>query len=69
MRQRFNILLAGGQGELKGKIFRIGHLGFVADRDILSAIAALECTLEILGHQDWTPGTGVRAAAEILASP
>ncbi|MBD2670756.1 alanine--glyoxylate aminotransferase family protein [Arthrospira platensis FACHB-439] len=48
MRKQFDIVLAGGQDHLKGKIFRIGHLGFVCDRDILCAIAALETTLQQL---------------------
>ena len=45
MKNDFDILLAGGQDHLKGKIFRIGHLGFVNDRDIVSVISALESTL------------------------
>jgi aspartate aminotransferase-like enzyme len=66
MRKRYDIALAGGQDHLKGKIFRIGHLGFVADRDILSAIAALEATLLELGYE-FTPGAGIAAAAQALA--
>lgn len=66
MRKRFDIVLAGGQDHLKGKIFRIGHLGFVCDRDILAAIAALEATLLELGY-DFTPGAGIAAAAKGLA--
>ncbi|MEO0540551.1 MAG: alanine--glyoxylate aminotransferase family protein, partial [Cyanobacteria bacterium P01_A01_bin.105] len=38
MQQQFDIALAGGQDHLKGKIFRIGHLGFVCDRDILTTV-------------------------------
>lgn len=67
MKKKFDIALAGGQDHLKGKIFRIGHLGFVCDRDILSAIGALEATLVQLGHENLTPGAGVIAAAKILA--
>ena len=66
MKKRFDIVLAGGQDHLSGKIFRMGHLGFVSDRDILTAIAALEATLIELGYQDFTPGAGVTAAAKIL---
>ncbi len=66
MKKKFDIVLAGGQDDLKGKIFRIGHLGFVCDRDILTAIAALEATLIELGHTEFTPGAGVAAAAKIL---
>ncbi|ACK67451.1 aminotransferase class V [Rippkaea orientalis PCC 8801] len=66
MKKQFDIALAGGQDDLKGKIFRIGHLGFVGDRDILTAIAALESTLQTLGYQGATPGSGVAAAAKVL---
>jgi len=66
MKKRFDIALAGGQDHLKGKIFRIGHLGFVCPRDILAAIAALEATLIDLGDTKVTSGAGVAAAAKIL---
>jgi aspartate aminotransferase-like enzyme len=67
MRKRFDIALADGQDHLKGKIFRIGHLGFVSDRDILAAISSLEVVLRELGHEGYTPGAGVAAAAKLLA--
>lgn len=67
LKKRFDIILAGGQDHLKGKIFRIGHLGFVADRDILTAIAALESALVELGADNFTSGAGVAAAAQIFA--
>lgn len=66
MKKKFDIVLAGGQDHLKGKIFRIGHLGFVCDRDILTALSALEATLIHLGHPSLTPGAGVAAAAKVL---
>lgn len=68
MRKRFDIALAGGQDHLSGQIFRIGHLGFVSDRDILSAIGALESTLQELGYENFTPGAGVAAAARVFAN-
>lgn len=68
MKKRFDIALAGGQDHLKGKIFRIGHLGFVSDRDILAAIAALEATLQELGYENFTPGAGVTAAAKVIGN-
>lgn len=67
MRKQFDIALAGGQDHLKGKIFRIGHLGFVGDRDILTAIAALESTLSQLGANGFTAGDGLSAAQAILS--
>ncbi len=66
MKKKFDIVLAGGQDGLKGQIFRIGHLGFVCDRDILTAIAALEATIAELGHTGSAPGAGVAAAAKVL---
>ncbi|MBE9191213.1 alanine--glyoxylate aminotransferase family protein [Gloeocapsopsis crepidinum LEGE 06123] len=67
MKKRFDIALAGGQDHLSNKIFRIGHLGFVSDRDILSAISSLEVALHELGYENFTPGAGVAAAAKIFA--
>jgi aspartate aminotransferase-like enzyme len=67
MKKKFDIALADGQDDLKGKIFRIGHLGFVCDRDILAAISALEVVLRELGYEGFTPGAGVAAAAKLLA--
>lgn len=67
MKKRYNIALAGGQDNYKGKIFRIGHLGFVSEQDILGVIGALEATLQELGHQSMTPGAGIAAAASVFA--
>lgn len=68
VKERFDILLAGGQDHLKGKVFRIGHLGFVCDRDVLTAVAAIESTLHSLGLHKTTMGAGVAATAAALAS-
>ena len=43
-------VLAPGQGPLKGKVFRIGHFGYFSELDIIRGLAALEMTLETLGH-------------------
>lgn len=45
-----NILISGGQGELKGKIFRIGHLGWVGPRQVRQTIAAIAAGLSELGY-------------------
>jgi aspartate aminotransferase-like enzyme len=66
MKKKYDIVLAGGQDHLSGQVFRIGHLGFVCDRDILSALAALEGTLAELGTGN-SNGAGVAAAAKILS--
>ena len=49
IKNKFDILLAGGQDHLKGKIFRVGHLGYVNDRDIITVISAISNTLLNLG--------------------
>ena len=61
VKERFDILLAGGQDHLKGKVFRIGHLGYVCDRDVLTAVAAIESTLQSLGLHKGSMGAGVAA--------
>ncbi|MEL6400708.1 MAG: alanine--glyoxylate aminotransferase family protein [Cyanobacteria bacterium J06626_4] len=68
MRKDFDIALAGGQDHLKGQIFRMGHLGFVGDRDILTAIAALEATLAKLGANGFSSGAGLVAAQQVLSA-
>ncbi len=45
IKSNFDILLAGGQDHLKGKIFRVGHLGYVNDRDIITVVSAISNTL------------------------
>jgi aspartate aminotransferase-like enzyme len=62
---RFNVVVAGGQGKLDNKIFRIGHLGYVQGLDIIAVIAALEMTLNISGHKVGL-GSGVKAAQEVV---
>ena len=66
VKDRFDILLAGGQDHLKGKVFRIGHLGYVCDRDVLTAVSAIEATLQSLGLHHGSMGAGVAAAAAAL---
>jgi len=51
VREEHGIVLAGGQGSLAGKIFRIGHLGFVNDADIDDVIAQLRLALPKVGYK------------------
>jgi aspartate aminotransferase-like enzyme len=67
VKEKFDILLAGGQDHLKGKVFRIGHLGYVCDRDVLTAVSAIEATLQSLGLHKGTMGTGVAATSAALS--
>jgi aspartate aminotransferase-like enzyme len=61
----FNVEVAGGQDELKGKIFRIGHIGYVQELDILQAIAAIEMALYKLGYLKEL-GIGVKKCQEVI---
>jgi aspartate aminotransferase-like enzyme len=61
-----NITIAGGQGEMKGKIFRLGHMGYAAEFDVIVALAALEQVLADLG-QPVDFGAGVRGAQKVFA--
>jgi aspartate aminotransferase-like enzyme len=51
LREDDNVVLAGGQGQLDGKIFRIGHLGNFAEEDLAAAIDRLEARLIELGYK------------------
>lgn len=66
MRDDMGVTMAGGQDHLKGKIFRIAHLGYYDTFDIIIAISAIEMALKKLGHAVEL-GKGVAAAQEILS--
>ena len=60
----FKILIAGGFGEMKGKVFRIGSMGEVSDYHIMRTLSAISSTMTILGV---TPkGDGLSAAYNVL---
>ncbi len=63
VRDRFGITIANGQGELKGKIFRLGHIGWYDVFDITTQIGAVELVLADLGA-DVERGVAVTAALE-----
>ncbi len=63
LRERFGITIANGQGELKGKIFRIGHIGYFDVFDITTALAAVELALADAGA-DIERGVAVTRALE-----
>ena len=65
LRENYGITGAGGQDQLKGKIFRIAHLGYADTFDIITAVAGIEMVLKGLGHPVKL-GAGVAAAEEIL---
>ena len=59
--KRRGVVLAGGQGKLTGKIFRLGHLGSVTLEEILGAISTLEL-VSLSSGRDVRPGGAVAAA-------
>jgi aspartate aminotransferase-like enzyme len=65
LRAKHGIVVAPGQGKLKGKIFRIGHCGYYTPRDILMGLAALEATLQSLGFPV-KEGAATSAAASVF---
>ncbi len=66
IKKDFDIVVANGQNDLKDKIFRMGTLGFVCDRDVIASVGSLEATLHKLGHK-FELGAGVKAVIENLA--
>ena len=68
MRERSGVTVVGGQGELKGKIVRIGHIGYVDVHDVATALTALELALVNAGA-DVERGVAVSAALEAHGEP
>jgi aspartate aminotransferase-like enzyme len=68
LRTTYGLVIAGGQGELTGKIFRIGHLGYVEERDAYSILATMEQGLADHGMLSRV-GLAVPAAQAVVRSP
>jgi aspartate aminotransferase-like enzyme len=72
LEKKYGLKLAGGQDVLKGKIVRLGHMGYIDAFDVLAALSGLELVLLEMGHPI-EPGAGVAAAqrslAEAVAAP
>ena len=68
MRERSGVTIIGGQGELKGKIVRIGHIGYIDVFDVTTALSALELALVEAGA-DVERALAVTAALEAYAEP
>ena len=67
LRARHGLVLAGGQGDLSGRIFRIGHLGMVDESDVYSILATLEQGLHETGMRSRV-GLAVPAAQAVVRS-
>ena len=67
LRDKMGVAFAGGQDQLKGKILRLAHIGYMGAFDTINAIAALEMALRHFGHPVEL-GRGVGAAQQVLMS-
>ncbi|MDR0485116.1 MAG: alanine--glyoxylate aminotransferase family protein [Elusimicrobiota bacterium] len=65
LREKYGVSIAGGQGDLKGKIIRFAHMGYIGKADILVGFACLEMVLEELGVKI-EKGKAVAAAQDAL---
>jgi aspartate aminotransferase-like enzyme len=63
--ERFGITTVGGQDKLKGRIIRVGHMGYMDEIDVIGGLAALEMVLNDLGL-DIEPGCAVTAAQQVF---
>ncbi|HNQ22156.1 MAG TPA: alanine--glyoxylate aminotransferase family protein [Phycisphaerae bacterium] len=66
LREKHGMQIAGAQDQIKGKVCRITHMGYVDQYDTLGCIAALEMTLAAMGHKV-TLGSAVTAALQVMA--
>jgi len=66
LRTKYKVTIAGGQDRLKGKVFRIAHLGYYDAFDMIVALSAIEWTLRDLGYKNIVPGKGVQKAVEVF---
>jgi aspartate aminotransferase-like enzyme len=63
---KYGLKLANGQDQLKGKIIRLAHMGYIDQFDVLAALSGVELGLKEMGHPV-EPGSGVAAAQRVLA--
>jgi serine---pyruvate transaminase len=65
LREKYGITTAGGQDKIKGKVFRIAHLGYSDRFDVITAVAGIEMVLKGMGYPVKL-GAGVAVAQELL---
>jgi aspartate aminotransferase-like enzyme len=66
LEKQYGYKLANGQDNLKGKIWRLSHMGYCDAFDVIGALSAIELVLLEMGHK-FEPGAGVAAAQRVLA--
>lgn len=68
MAEDYGVVVAGGLGPLKERVFRVGHMGNLNRNDVLATLSAIEGSLEKQGYH-FQPGSGVSAANRTLLKP
>jgi serine---pyruvate transaminase len=66
LEKQYGIKLANGQDQLKGKMLRLGHMGYIDQFDVLAALAGVELVLKEMGYPV-EPGRGLAAAQRVFA--
>jgi aspartate aminotransferase-like enzyme len=66
LEKQYGLKLANGQDNLKGKIIRLAHMGYIDQFDVLAALSGVELVLLEMGHA-LEPGKGVAAAQKVFA--
>jgi aspartate aminotransferase-like enzyme len=66
MRDELGVTVQGGQDQMKGRLVRMGHMGYLGPFDMLVAVSALELGLQRLGHR-FEPGAGVAAVQRTIS--
>jgi serine---pyruvate transaminase len=68
LEKQYGLKLANGQDQLKGKIIRLAHMGYIDQFDVLAGLAGVELVLLEMGHK-LEPGCGLAAAQRVFATP
>jgi len=66
LREKYGLVIGGGQGKMTGKMFRVGHLGYVTDGDVVQILWAMERALEDMDIAPYD-GRGLAGAARHLS--
>jgi aspartate aminotransferase-like enzyme len=66
-RESFDAVVANGQGEMKGQLFRVAHIGYYDYLDTIGILGALEHVLASVTDKDVEYGAAVRAAQQVYA--
>ena len=66
MRDSYGVTIAGGQDQAKGKIFRVSHMGYTDEWNVMLTIAAIERVCMEMGHK-FELGAGMKAALKVIS--